>query len=632
MKSLLSRIGESGRMIIGLVLLSSVFLISGVVLFSPMDQAEAGCNAPDGTYFEIASVTLTSSPADYACVGDTVTFTCTVTTSPVGYEGDLSCSWPAGFSVGAGGFTATKVFTSPSSPGPETVTVMVSGTPWPGETCEASASDTITIIKVDSVEWVAVDSPLDTNPNTGGGKRIYSGKQTPTDTTNRKKVKARATITPAIAGQTVYFKVFDVDDPWTDASPIDSNGADGTDNRGSAGSLSAGTATTDASGIAEVEFTVSLQPGDNFRVGACCCSDLSSVADNDVPANNTPTIAGQPGTYSEMLTVWRKVWVERDSMEPIPSSKRRAIGWVDKATVGIVNDYTFEADFVSWADGVHPDEHEYEGGPLKFILYDSSGGTTYLSGFTVMKNDNNFFANNEIVIKPALTASQKAAIAAATTVKFEMSDDDDYTVFDSPHYPDGGSVLTTALKDAYVFPEDATTYNTTPLHPAVAHVSISQYWTGMTSTRDLSSASDFWAAYVLACFEPWDGITLGFGHLGDDYDPDGMFSPPSPPPSSSYFDPGSDSSMLLGISKTPPGPNCALIFLEVIRENSYLTFSGREQHVVTHELGHTAGPAPFGLWHKDPGGKIMQTAPSNFFSHEHFCDDHIDKLRSMTKW
>jgi hypothetical protein len=120
-----------------------------------------------------------------------------------------------------------------------------------------------------SVEWVPVNSTVDVNPNAGGGKRIFPDKQTANDATNRKIVRARITTTlgPNVP---VYFRAFDVDDPSTDASPVDANAGAGNDNRGAPqyGTLSAGSALTDANGIAQVEFTVTMQPGDNFLIAS----------------------------------------------------------------------------------------------------------------------------------------------------------------------------------------------------------------------------------------------------------------------------------------------------------------------------------------------------------------------------
>lgn len=85
---------------------------------------------------------------------------------------------------------------------------------------------------ISSVEWVVLNSALDTNPNAGGGQRIFPDKQSAADTVDRKKVRVKAT-TQLGSNKTVYFKAFDVDDPSTDFSPVDINSSAGNDNRGS---------------------------------------------------------------------------------------------------------------------------------------------------------------------------------------------------------------------------------------------------------------------------------------------------------------------------------------------------------------------------------------------------------------
>lgn len=163
-----------------------------------------------------------------------------------------------------------------------------------------------------SVEFVEMDSPLDDNPNVGGGLRMFPDKNTPTDTVNRKKVKVRAEGPP---DKDVFFKAFDVDDPSSNTTPIDSNGSAGNDNRGmpQAGILSAISARSNSAGIAEVEFTVTMQPGDNFVVAASLNQASLNGFSIDMAGQTLPTDV----KATSMLTVWRKVYIEVDSMGPV---------------------------------------------------------------------------------------------------------------------------------------------------------------------------------------------------------------------------------------------------------------------------------------------------------------------------
>lgn len=147
-----------------------------------------------------------------------------------------------------------------------------------------------------------------------GGKRIFPGKKNPSDPNpeRRKIVKVKAYITPTLYNRKVYFKNFDVDDK----SSVDPDG-DGPDNNGGIGSLSATDADTDASGVATVDFTVTMYPGDNFKIAVSCSeSQLEATDQTMVDYDNPPSGV----ELSEMLTVWRKLWIERDSMNEVASS------------------------------------------------------------------------------------------------------------------------------------------------------------------------------------------------------------------------------------------------------------------------------------------------------------------------
>lgn len=136
------------------------------------------------------------------------------------------------------------------------------------------------------------------------------------------------------AGQTIYFKSFDLDDPSTDAAPVDSNGSAGNDNRGGAGTAqqygilspvggngttNSASATTDANGVASADLTVTMQPGDNFMVAASHDSKYLGglTVDRITLKDSGGLVVGAATTKakaSPMLTVWRRVHVEVDSM------------------------------------------------------------------------------------------------------------------------------------------------------------------------------------------------------------------------------------------------------------------------------------------------------------------------------
>lgn len=175
--------------------------------------------------------------------------------------------------------------------------------------------------EVTSLAFEAINSELTANPNTGLGLRMFPDKQSPTDGVNRRVVRVRATTTLP-AGQNVYFRAFDVDDPSTNDLPVDTTGAAGNDNKGtpatSFGGLAAASAITDSNGVATVEFTTTMQPGDNFRVAASTdqayLNGLTNPSGSTIQDSNGTALPTVKAKATQMLTVWRNLHIEVDSM------------------------------------------------------------------------------------------------------------------------------------------------------------------------------------------------------------------------------------------------------------------------------------------------------------------------------
>jgi hypothetical protein len=181
----------------------------------------------------------------------------------------------------------------------------------------------IVVVVIEKVEWIAKDAPLDANPNPGGGLRIFAEKPTPASEV-QDKVFVRATITPAIDNADVYFRLKDVDDPSSNHVDLDDE-SDIWDNLGGFGSVDWGPHKTNAAGQAMAEVTVTRQPGDNYRVIAECwpesewISGTTAVQDDGTRAR---ILSGNkrivPDRYlTPLLTVWRTLHFEEDSMGPI---------------------------------------------------------------------------------------------------------------------------------------------------------------------------------------------------------------------------------------------------------------------------------------------------------------------------
>jgi hypothetical protein len=161
-----------------------------------------------------------------------------------------------------------------------------------------------------------------------------------------------ASVVPALAGVTVYFRVFDVDDPFDqlngampDVGLIDGN-TSGPDNRPVGEPIQFFTGTTGSDGKATVTLTVSMQPGNNYRAAAATTLTDIDLATQEKADSLSARFESPSGTWrpngdfdsyfpcqtvwSPMLTVWRKLHVETDSMvRPTFAQNTYTSSWSD---------------------------------------------------------------------------------------------------------------------------------------------------------------------------------------------------------------------------------------------------------------------------------------------------------------
>lgn len=228
---------------------------------------------------------------------------------------------------------------------------------------------------MDSLTYELIDTtdlPIDANPNAGGGLRIFPNDKVPDDPVDRRKIRVKARLNRVAAGGRIYFRNFDVDDPSADTAPIDTNDTasvkTGNDNNGNVdgtqatrggllsvpvsnppnpfdcqpftnAGVSGMSCLTDTSGVATVDFTVTMQPGDNFTVVASpdldYISSLVPTADGinlkdtnniQTPVTRTDDNACLTSTSkacrADMLTVWRRLHLEVDSMGDVGADNK----------------------------------------------------------------------------------------------------------------------------------------------------------------------------------------------------------------------------------------------------------------------------------------------------------------------
>jgi len=176
---------------------------------------------------------------------------------------------------------------------------------------------------VQSVEFEEIDSPLDTNPGIGFGKRIFPDKRDKDDSVDRSTVCIVArTSRPNCP---VKLRVLDMDDPSTDAQPVDPNGdgADDNDARSSPALVSTPscmqTPTSGSDAVARTALRVTKFPGDNFAVVAGTnAADVAGVTTKGtIIADAQGVNLDDPLSKTKrtpMLTIWRRLHIERESM------------------------------------------------------------------------------------------------------------------------------------------------------------------------------------------------------------------------------------------------------------------------------------------------------------------------------
>lgn len=222
------------------------------------------------------------------------------------------------------------------------------------------AVDHFTAAVIESLDFVRInadDSPIDENPGTDGipntdmseGQRIFPDKNTPTDGTDRSILRVRANVAPSgIPNLNVYFASFDLDDPSANTPPIDANMSVGDDNNGAVNGSKSGEFVQPASGcmppvtagnVSKIECSVlnkgastnhmvTMQPGDNYAVAASLVEayrsaihldpnageNLVNAANQVIPISGEANPNSVQGIRTRMLTTWRRLHIEVDSM------------------------------------------------------------------------------------------------------------------------------------------------------------------------------------------------------------------------------------------------------------------------------------------------------------------------------
>jgi hypothetical protein len=375
----------------------------------------------------------------------------------------------------------------------------------------------------------------------GKGKRVFPDAKDKNDHTERNRVKVKVKTAPG-AVENIYLKAFDVDDP-TENDPdriIDGNDGpqlkNGDDNKTidnlgmpfpgvfAANESQSITLKVGSDGIAtlpnggDVEFIVGMQPGDNYRIAvAFKADDLNGLhVHSNVEAGYIKPSDDQPngfnGVVSPMLTVWRKLYLEIDSMTAVPTSGDQKN--FEEGTIETSSGSTLHLDI-----SLTGPANRCENGHIDI---------TGVGSFTIVSNTDNVAFDDDDVVVNGTPGS------AAVGKTFKIYDDDDKylsTLGLPAPLPKNGDHATiingiqTKFAPAYIQIEDASALGWNPnqtvnfyLNAPGAGLFGANVWDG---AKDLPSSTDkFWTWLVVYGYQPSDPISHPIDPNAIDGDPD----------------------------------------------------------------------------------------------------------------
>ena len=458
--------------------------------------------------------------------------------------------------------------------------------------------------KICSVEMVQINSALTSNPNAGGGLRIFPDKLSRSDTVDRSRVKITAR-TSLGKRKKIYFRSFDLDDPWEN-SDIDPNGSDSLDNRGTPqvgtlfGGGAAGLSTwayTDESGTAFVEFAVTKQPGDNFMIAvsddsAYLNSSLLQPLDQGLVYGTTP-LPNNKANVTPMLTVWRRLHIESESMGPVTGNFDE--GLVTEVVADPDPNLTNVSGLVVVSFGAEPLARF---GPGAIVVNDTER-------FDVLKyrreTPPDGATRHIMIVSPPIDPEDYPLL---TNRQYIMYDDDDYN---------GDQPLGGLNGDEG---EDLPRANTS--------------W---VQTSDVPDLNRFAPAYVIPVYDVGDGndqvafrLNLEHSQLTSAYDFDSLLSPEGNRDPNFWtvylfgayqgtvladHDPDLNEEALFGIVDDFRGQGANVFHAVVtLRELIWFGFDPArwQRRTTAHELGHL-----FDGQHED-GGLMAENSPDDFFT------------------
>ena len=464
----------------------------------------------------------------------------------------------------------------------------------PAITCGTGAAGAAACpCEVTAVGWQ--DSRLTPNPAAlGGGLRVFADKSSPGAATDGRDITVEAT---AAAGGGVYFKVFDVDDPTSDAGPIDANGPAGNDNRGVPQTLPV-SVLADDSGHARATLHASAHPGDNYRVAAGCditYLDGLSVSGAEVVDATGATLPTPGAKVTPMLTVWRRLHIERDDMTAVHGNKTLGtITKIDKTRTKLTVGSLSTSDGATMT-GLEPGRYENGAIVAPFV------GTIV-------------FDNTASVV--TVTSPVPATVNPVGS-RFTMVDDDDYARAGTLQGDEGVTVhavprLYEFLQDsddpavnlfapAYIQPVyDADGSGPAPFRLNLTLNAAGQAFLDQSRGSGPAESGSYWVAYVQHGYQP---------DAKKDNDPDQEKQTPCAETIGTF----APASTVVSATTVPRGGHDSVIYLETQREcgSSPLSLSTTVPHEVGHQFGLEDTKNAGTLMNESSGGTTFLPAELN---------------------
>lgn len=504
-----------------------------------------------------------------------------------------------------------------------------------GNATVVKAARVFTVATITSLVFERFDGSyvnLDPNPGNGQtgsavGKRIFPDKNdvATVDTKDRSLVKVIATVSPTLLNVQVYFGSYDLDDPSAVGLPIDTTGSDGNDNNGVVNFSKAGAfivqsgincsaanppvtsqigCSIASDGTATAAFKTTMQPGDNFAIAASLTdtyrdaitlnsndgSKLIGAANKTIPISGSPNTDNVPAIRTEILTVWRKLHIEADSMGNV--SGNSVTGQI---TTGVRNSSSSKITLTLSVSTLEP--NRFENGRL-VIGTNSYRVIPYDVTATPLVNAN---------IDHSVTISNPGTFSVRINDPFTLYDDDDFNNDDAMNLdgdmlpvPGEDIVENSDIKSwvqnsddlqlnrfavAYIRPDyDWAIQNgfndtnaTFNLNVPDSPTAIAQTVNEKRNSSNLES-DNFWVAYLLFSYQ---------GSVIEDFDPLTDDATGGAGTASLLTD---DS--VAGGSAAPPGSVGSLIFLETGHDFDDLLYDENtpvRKVIVPHEIGHQFG-------------------------------------------